>query len=74
MGVVDLFIASLMPVLKVLLITALGSFLAIDRFDILGVDARKHLNNVSFIFYNALPLLLFALLTLHSNLVLSMPA
>ncbi|OAY61024.1 protein PIN-LIKES 3 [Manihot esculenta] len=52
MGVVDLFIASLMPVLKVLLITALGSFLAIDRFDILGVDARKHLNNVVFFVFN----------------------
>lgn len=47
MGLVDLFIASSIPVLKVLLVTALGSYLALDRVDILGDDARKHLNNVS---------------------------
>lgn len=43
----DLFVVALMPVLKVLLITALGSLLAIVQVDILGEEARKHLNNVS---------------------------
>ncbi|CAN0865498.1 Protein PIN-LIKES 1 [Linum grandiflorum] len=48
----DLLVASLMPVLKLLIITALGSFLAIDSVDILGMDARKHLNNVVFFVFN----------------------
>ncbi|XP_050229024.1 protein PIN-LIKES 1-like isoform X2 [Mercurialis annua] len=52
MGVLDLFVASVIPVVKVLLITALGSFLAIDFVDILGLDARKHLNNVVFFVFN----------------------
>uniref|UniRef100_M1ALW5 Auxin efflux carrier family protein n=1 Tax=Solanum tuberosum TaxID=4113 RepID=M1ALW5_SOLTU len=47
MGLLDLFITASMPVLKVLLITALGLILALDRIDLLGQDARKHLNNVS---------------------------
>jgi hypothetical protein len=47
MGLWNLFIVALMPVLNVLLITAVGVFLAIQRVDILGADARKHLNNVS---------------------------
>lgn len=42
-----LFVTASIPVLKVLLITALGSFLALDSVNILGEDARKHLNNVS---------------------------
>uniref|UniRef100_A0A164YQB5 Uncharacterized protein n=1 Tax=Daucus carota subsp. sativus TaxID=79200 RepID=A0A164YQB5_DAUCS len=37
-----------MPVLKVLLITAVGSFLALDRIKILTEDALKHLNTVLF--------------------------
>jgi len=41
-----LYVASL-PVMKVLLITALGLFLAIDQVDVLGADARKRVNNVS---------------------------
>jgi len=40
-----LYVASL-PVMKVLLITALGLFLAIDQVDVLGADARKRVNNV----------------------------
>ena len=36
-----------MPVLKVLLLTAVGVFLAIERVGILGTGARNHLNNVS---------------------------
>ncbi|KAL5752246.1 hypothetical protein ACOSQ2_022753 [Xanthoceras sorbifolium] len=48
MKLLDLFIASFIPVLKVLLLTALGLFLALDKVDILGEEARKHLNNVAF--------------------------
>ena len=47
MGLLDLFSAASIPVLKVLLVTALGSYLALDRVNILGEDARKHLNSVS---------------------------
>ncbi|CAN0927321.1 Protein PIN-LIKES 1 [Linum grandiflorum] len=52
MGVLDLFIASTIPVLKVLLITALGTFLALDPVNVLGPDARKHVNNVVFYVFN----------------------
>ncbi|RYR32253.1 hypothetical protein Ahy_A10g046841 isoform A [Arachis hypogaea] len=52
MGLIDIFIASSMPVLKVLLITALGSFLALDSINILGTDARKHLNILAFYVLN----------------------
>ncbi|KAK4266185.1 hypothetical protein QN277_027145 [Acacia crassicarpa] len=41
-----LFVTALMPVLKVLIITALGTLLALNRFDILNKDARMHLNNM----------------------------
>ncbi|KAG9137204.1 hypothetical protein Leryth_012027 [Lithospermum erythrorhizon] len=43
---------SSIPVLKVLLVTGLGSFLALDSIDILGEQARKHLNNVVFYVFN----------------------
>ncbi|KAJ4844238.1 hypothetical protein Tsubulata_021413 [Turnera subulata] len=46
--VLGLFISALMPVLKVLLMTAVGTLLATDRVHILGTDARKHVNNVTF--------------------------
>ncbi|WVZ17469.1 hypothetical protein V8G54_010451 [Vigna mungo] len=50
-----LFFVALMPVLKVLLITALGTILAIDRFNMLGQTARKNLNTmVYFVFYPTL--------------------
>ncbi|XP_004238466.1 protein PIN-LIKES 1 isoform X1 [Solanum lycopersicum] len=52
MGLLDLFITASMPVLKVLLITALGLILALDRIDLLGQDARKHLNNIVFFVLN----------------------
>ncbi|KAG8377202.1 hypothetical protein BUALT_Bualt08G0003600 [Buddleja alternifolia] len=52
MGLLDLFITSSIPVLKVLLVTGLGSYLALDRIDILGDDARKHLNNIVFFVFN----------------------
>ncbi|XP_021759367.1 protein PIN-LIKES 3-like isoform X2 [Chenopodium quinoa] len=44
----DLFIVASMPILKVLLITALGSILAINRIDILGKTATHHLNKLVF--------------------------
>ncbi|XP_059291878.1 protein PIN-LIKES 3-like [Lycium ferocissimum] len=52
MGLLDLFIAASMPVLKVLLVTGLGLLLALDRIDLLGEDARKHLNNIVFFVFN----------------------
>lgn len=51
MGFADLFCAASMPVLKVLIVTALGSFLALDSIDILGQSTRKQINNVSLIKY-----------------------
>ncbi|XVE75443.1 hypothetical protein DITRI_Ditri12bG0094400 [Diplodiscus trichospermus] len=55
MELVDLFMTSLMPVLKVLLIVAVGSFLATERVNLLGADARHHLNNLVFyVFFPAL--------------------
>lgn len=48
MGFLDLFVAALMPVLKVLLITGLGLFLALDRIDLLGANARHYMNNLVF--------------------------
>ncbi|CAA2982910.1 uncharacterized transporter YBR287W-like isoform X1 [Olea europaea subsp. europaea] len=52
MGFLNLFAISSMPVLKVLLVSGLGSYLALDRIDILGEDARKHLNNIVFFVFN----------------------
>ncbi|KAL0361919.1 UNVERIFIED_CONTAM: protein PIN-LIKES 1 [Sesamum radiatum] len=52
MSLLDLFRASSIPVLKVLLVTGLGSYLARDRVDILGDDARKHLNNIVFFVFS----------------------
>ncbi|RWR82684.1 hypothetical protein CKAN_01141300 [Cinnamomum micranthum f. kanehirae] len=47
-----LFVAASVPVLKVLLLTAVGSFLATSRVNILVKDARKHLNLVTFFVFN----------------------
>ena len=47
MGFLDLFVVAMVPVLKVLLITLVGLFLALDRIDLLGSTARPYLNNVS---------------------------
>lgn len=52
MGFLNLFAVSSMPVLKVLLVTGLGSYLAFERINILGGDARKHLNNIVFFVFN----------------------
>ncbi|KAJ4727341.1 Auxin efflux carrier family protein [Melia azedarach] len=48
MEFLDLFLIALMPVLKVILVTALGLFLALDEIDLLGPNARHHLNNLVF--------------------------
>uniref|UniRef100_A0A453L4D1 Uncharacterized protein n=1 Tax=Aegilops tauschii subsp. strangulata TaxID=200361 RepID=A0A453L4D1_AEGTS len=47
MGLLELFITACMPVLNMLLVTGVGSFLATDSVGILGKEARKHLNYVS---------------------------
>ncbi|TKY68934.1 transporter YBR287W [Spatholobus suberectus] len=47
-----LFMVALMPVLKVLLITAVGTILAINRFNILGETARKNLNTIVFFVFS----------------------
>ncbi|KAI8014628.1 Protein PIN-LIKES 3 [Camellia lanceoleosa] len=52
MALLDLFIASSIPVLKVLLVTALGSILALAHINILGEDTRKHMNNIVFFVFN----------------------
>ncbi|KAK4266191.1 hypothetical protein QN277_027151 [Acacia crassicarpa] len=53
----SLFITALMPVLKVLLITVVGTVLALDRFSLLKYDARKHVNSlVFFVFIPSLAL------------------
>ncbi|XP_027178915.1 protein PIN-LIKES 3-like isoform X2 [Coffea eugenioides] len=52
MGLLDLFMVASVPVMKVLLICGLGSFLALDHIDILGESARKQINNVVFFVFN----------------------
>ncbi|KAK9129145.1 hypothetical protein Sjap_009632 [Stephania japonica] len=52
MRFMDLFVTASIPVLEVLLVTALGSFLAIDTVHILGEEARTHLNKVVFYVFN----------------------
>lgn len=47
MGFLNLFLVASFPVIKVLLITALGLFLALDGVSILGNDARKIVNQVT---------------------------
>ncbi|XWS56825.1 hypothetical protein CRYUN_Cryun09bG0118900 [Craigia yunnanensis] len=55
MELLDLFITSLIPVIKVLLVIAVGLFLATERVDLLGANARHHLNNLVFyVFFPAL--------------------
>ncbi|KAJ0987121.1 hypothetical protein J5N97_005477 [Dioscorea zingiberensis] len=52
MGFLKLFITASVPVLNVLLITGVGSFLATGHVGILCEEARKHLNNVVFFVFN----------------------
>ncbi|XP_010932122.1 protein PIN-LIKES 3 [Elaeis guineensis] len=52
MGFLELFITATVPVMNVLLVTAVGSFLATSYVGILSEAARKHLNNVVFFVFN----------------------
>ncbi|OAY57706.1 protein PIN-LIKES 3 [Manihot esculenta] len=52
MPLLDLFVIASMPVLKVLLLTGLGSLLALDSVNVLGEDARKQINQVVFYVFN----------------------
>ncbi|XP_023767407.1 protein PIN-LIKES 3 isoform X1 [Lactuca sativa] len=52
MGFLDLFSAASTPILKVLIVTALGSFLALDSIDILGQTTRKQVNNIVFFVFS----------------------
>ncbi|XP_021863739.1 protein PIN-LIKES 1-like [Spinacia oleracea] len=60
MGFVALFMVALMPVLKTLLLTAVGLVLAVDRINLLGPTARHNLNNM--VFYVFSPCLMGAYL------------
>ncbi|KAK9928506.1 hypothetical protein M0R45_025639 [Rubus argutus] len=52
MGLWTLFITASMPVVETILITALGSYLALDRVNLLGEDSRKHLNTIVFYIFS----------------------
>ncbi|XP_058187401.1 protein PIN-LIKES 3-like [Rhododendron vialii] len=72
MGFLDLFVAALMPVLKTLIVTAIGLLLAIERVNLLGPVARHHLNNL--VFYVFTPALVASNLadTVTSSSILSL--
>ncbi|XP_039041967.1 protein PIN-LIKES 1-like [Hibiscus syriacus] len=48
MGLLNLFIVALMPVLKVILITGVGLVMALDRIKLLGPEPNRHLNQIIF--------------------------
>ncbi|TXG59221.1 hypothetical protein EZV62_013794 [Acer yangbiense] len=52
MELLNLFVMAVMPVLKVLLITALGLFLALDPINLLGPDSRLSLNKIVFFVFS----------------------
>ncbi|KAJ4811224.1 Auxin efflux carrier family protein [Rhynchospora pubera] len=52
MGLLQLFVTASMPVLNVLLVTGVGSFLATDSIGILSKECSKYLNNVVFYVFN----------------------
>ncbi|XVF75681.1 hypothetical protein PTKIN_Ptkin13bG0206100 [Pterospermum kingtungense] len=58
MGFLDLFVVAVIPVLKVLLVTGVGLFLAMDRINLLGPEARNYLNKI--VFYLFGPSLVFS--------------
>ncbi|KAK4266182.1 hypothetical protein QN277_027142 [Acacia crassicarpa] len=68
-----IFIVALMLVLKFLLVTALGTFISLDRCDILKDSARKPLNFM--VYYVFIPALLSSSLakTLTSNSLVTLP-
>ncbi|XP_015064993.1 protein PIN-LIKES 3-like [Solanum pennellii] len=70
MAFVELFVVALMPVLKTLIITAVGLFLALEPVNLLGSTARHHLNNLVFyIFTPALVASSLAETVTSSNIV-----
>ncbi|KAF3667116.1 hypothetical protein FXO37_10170 [Capsicum annuum] len=70
MAFVELFVVALVPVLKTLIITAVGLFLALGRINLLGSTARHHLNNLVFyIFTPALVCSSLAETVTSSNIV-----
>jgi hypothetical protein len=69
MGFLDLFIVALMPVLKILLITALGLLLGTERIDLLGANARQILNKVSSIFLQISVLFIILVMLFMSSML-----
>nr|XP_004231634.1 protein PIN-LIKES 3-like [Solanum lycopersicum] len=70
MAFVELFVVALMPVLKTLIITAVGLLLALEPVNLLGSTARHHLNNLVFyIFTPALVASSLAETVTSSNIV-----
>ncbi|KAF5188435.1 Auxin efflux carrier-like protein, partial [Thalictrum thalictroides] len=67
-----LLLAASIPLVKVIIVTLVGSFIALDRISILNEDAMDHLNKVAF--YVFTPALVYAnlakTLTLHSLVTL----
>ncbi|KAL9241493.1 hypothetical protein vseg_015602 [Gypsophila vaccaria] len=52
MGFINLLYVASIPVVKLLLVTALGLFLALDNINILGLNSRKSLNEIVFYVFN----------------------
>ncbi|KAH1206105.1 Protein PIN-LIKES 3 [Glycine max] len=52
MGFIQLLSVASFPVIKVLLVTAIGLFLALDDISILGEDSRKKVNQLVFYVFN----------------------
>ncbi|KAI4330439.1 hypothetical protein MLD38_028729 [Melastoma candidum] len=52
MGFLDLFVVASIPILKVLILTALGLYLALDTVDIMGESTRKNVNRMAFFVFN----------------------
>lgn len=47
MGFLELFSVASFPVIKILLVTAVGLLLALDNINLLGKDARIQTNHVT---------------------------
>ncbi|CAI9272201.1 unnamed protein product [Lactuca saligna] len=58
MGFLSLFEVASMPILEVLLLSAIGAIMATDYFNILSSDTRKSLNKIVFVVFT--PSLIFA--------------
>ncbi|KAL5818893.1 hypothetical protein ACOSQ4_022735 [Xanthoceras sorbifolium] len=52
MGLLNLFVTALIPVLKVLLVTGVGLFLALEPINLLGPDSRLSLNKIVFFVFS----------------------